>query len=108
MSDLPISEVFRLRSQEWVEADKAARILEETKTVVFSQMVNKVLSGSTTKAVNRAELTVKASVEYKDFIEKMVMARSEANLLKVETEYLRMKFSENQSAEANARAERRL
>jgi hypothetical protein len=38
----------------------------------------------------------------------MVDARTEANLKKLQVEFLRMKFSEWQSAEANARSERRL
>ena len=38
----------------------------------------------------------------------MVDTRTKANLKKVQLEYLRMKHSEWQSAEANARSERRL
>lgn len=109
MNDLPISEAYRLKAAEWVEADKAATMMEETKSVVFSQMVNKEIRKAVGKMPhNRAEANVKASDEYKEFIEKMVLLRSEANLLKVEVEYLKMKHSENQSAEANARAEKRL
>lgn len=107
--DIPISEAYRLRAREWVQADKAASLLEESKSIAFSQMVNRTISSAVGKMPhNRAEAIVKASNEYKEYIEKMVMLRSEANLLKVEVEYIRMKFSENQSAEANARSERRL
>jgi hypothetical protein len=38
----------------------------------------------------------------------MVKAREHASLLKVQLEYIRMKFSEWQSAEATRRAEMRL
>jgi hypothetical protein len=59
-------------------------------------------------AVNRAEQLVKSSPEWRDHIEKMVNARRAANLLKVQLEYLRMKFSEWQSHEATKRTEARL
>lgn len=107
--DTPISEVYRLRAREWVEADKAAKLMEESKTIAFSQMVNRTISKAVGKMPhNRAEAIVKSGEEYKEYIEKMVMLRSEANLLRVEVEYLRMKHSEQQSSEATARAERRL
>ena len=59
-------------------------------------------------AVSKAEAIVKSSVEWTDFVEKMVSARKQANLLKVQLEYLRMKFSEWQSENATKRAEMRL
>ncbi len=53
-------------------------------------------------------MRAKASSAWKDYIEKMVKAREEANLAKVKVEWIRMRFSEQQSEEATARAERRL
>jgi hypothetical protein len=100
----PISEQFRLAAKSWVEADNAARMLEETKTAVLSQMMKAL--GDIPAA--HAERDVKASPEWHQHISKMVEARSEANFLKVKMEFLRMKFNEQQSFEATARAERRL
>lgn len=100
----PISEQFRLVAKDWVEKDAAARLLEETKTAVLSQMIGR--QGD--MAYNQAERNVKASEEWRDFIEKMVRAKEAANMAKVKMEYIRMKFNEWQSAEANNRAERRL
>lgn len=107
-SNEPLSEQFRVVAKEWVEADEAASILEETKSIVFSEMVGKIISDDLKIAVNRAELLAKSSDDYKEFVTSMVKARSRANLLKVKLEYLRMRFSEAQSAEATARAERRM
>lgn len=104
----PISERFRLIAKKWVEADEAASLMEETKTAVLAEMINQVISYNIGMAYNKAELAAKSSPEYKDFITKMVSLRSAANLLKVKMEYLRMQFSEQQSHEATARAERRL
>jgi hypothetical protein len=51
---------------------------------------------------------VKASPQWKEYLSKMVEARRKANVSKVNLEYIRMRFSEQQSAEATARSERRL
>jgi hypothetical protein len=100
----PISEQYRLTAKAWVEADGAASMLEETKSAVLSQMMARLGD----MPVSKAELQVKASPEWHDYVTKMVRAREAANLLKVKLEYIRMKFSEWQSFEATARAERRM
>ena len=102
-NNLPWSEQFRIVAKDWVEKDGAARMLEETKTAVLSEMIGK--RGDI--AHNKAERDVKASPEWRDFIEKMVHARTAANLAKVKKEYVNMKFSEWNSADANQRAEMR-
>jgi hypothetical protein len=102
------SEQWRVRALEHADADNAAMILEESKSVVFSQMLSSVMIGNPSLAVNRAEIDVKSSKGWKRFIEDMVKARHVANQLRVERDYLRMKFQEWISSDANARAERRL
>jgi hypothetical protein len=103
-SNMPVSEQFRVTAKQWVELDRAATMLEETKSAVLSQKMNAL--GDI--PVSHAERTVKASPEWSDFIKTMVDARTQANLKKVQMEYLRMKFSEWQSENANKRAEMRL
>lgn len=104
VSNLPISEQFRLVAKEWVEADSAARLLEETKTAVLAQYMKQLGD----KPAAHAERDVKSSAEWSDFLEKMVRARTAANLKKVQLEYIRMQFSEAQSFEATRRAEMKL
>lgn len=104
----PLSEQFRVVAKEWCEADEAASLMEETKNVVLSEMITKVIGYNIGMPYNKAELTAKSSPDYKEFVTKMVKLRSEANLLKVKMEWIRMRFSEQQSAEATARSERRL
>jgi hypothetical protein len=105
MSDnLPISEQYRLAAETWVQADAAANFLEESKSAVLAKMMAKL--GDI--PVSRAEMQTKASDEWTDYITNMVTARERAALLKVEVEFLRMRFSEWQSANANRRAEMRL
>lgn len=100
----PLSEQFRISAKEWVEADAAANILEETKSAVLSQK----MAALGDMAVSKAEMQVKASADWTDHVTRMVKAREAANLLKVKLEWLRMRFNEQQSAEATRRHEMRL
>lgn len=103
-ANLPWSEQFRIVAKQWVDADAAASILEDTKSAVLSERMQALGDMPVTKA----EAIVKASPEWRDHVEKMVAARKQANRLKVQMEYLRMKFSEWQSHEATKRTEARL
>lgn len=103
-ANLPWSEQFRIVAKEWVELDKAATMLEETRKLVFAQKVK--AQGDI--AVNRAETNVLATDAWQDYVKSMVDARSAANLKKVQMEFIRMRFQEWSSENANKRAEMRL
>lgn len=103
-SNLPMSEQFRIVARQWVEADAAANLMEDCKSSVLAER----MAALGDMAVNRAEQIVKASPEWREYIEGMVEARKKANLLKVKLEWIRMKFSEEQSHNATRRAEMRL
>lgn len=102
--NLPLSEQFRLVAKRWVEADSAATLLEESKSAILA----KLMADQGDMPVSRAEMNVKASEQWQDYIKSMVEAREKASLLKVQLEYIRMKFSEWQSYEATKRAEMKL
>jgi len=102
--NLPWSEQFRIAARHWVDAEAAASILEDTKSAVLSQRMTALGD----MPVNRAEMQVKSSPAWVEHVTAMVEARKEANRRKVQMEFLRMKFSEWQSAEASKRAEMRL
>lgn len=103
-SNNPISEQYRIIAKEWVEADGAARMLEESKTAVLAQRMRALGD----KPAAHAERDVKSSPEWADFIDKMVRARTAANLKKVNLKYIEMKAAEEQSFAATRRAEMRL
>lgn len=100
----PLSEQYRLVAKAWVDAEKAAAILEESKSAVLSQMM--LAKGDIT--VSKAEMQSRGSPQWQDYLDKMVSARAEANLRKVQMKYIEMKFSEWQSSDANQRSERRM
>ena len=100
----PISEQFRVVAKQWVDDDKAASILEESKSAVLSQMMLK--EGDI--PVSKAEMRVKGSAEWQDYLDKMVNARADANLRKLHMDYLRMKEREADREDWNARSERKM
>jgi hypothetical protein len=102
--NLPISEQFRLVAKRYVDADAAANMLEESKSAFLA----KLMLAQGDMPVSRAEMNVKASDQWSDYIGKMARAREQAALLKVQLEYLRMKFQEWNSEAATRRAEMKL
>ena len=103
-SNLPLSEQYRVVAKAYVDADSAASLLEETKSAVLARMMLSLGD----MPVSRAEMQVKASADWSEFVTNMVKAREKAAFLKVKLEYIRMKFNEWQSLEASKRAEMRL
>jgi hypothetical protein len=103
-SNLPLSEQYRVVAKAYVDADSAASLLEETKSAVLARMMLSLGD----MPVSRAEMQVKASDDWSEFVTNMVKAREKAAFLKVKLEYIRMKFHEWQSIEASKRAEMRL
>lgn len=100
----PLSEQYRIAAKEWVDLDNKARLLEECKSAVLSQQ----MSALGDMPVSKAELKVKASDYWKDYVTEMVESRTQANLAKVKVEWIRLRFMERQSIEATERAERKL
>lgn len=99
-----ISEEYRIVAKQWCQLDGAARMLEECKTAVLSQMMKRM--GNIPAA--HAERDVKSSDEWMDYLKKMTEARTAANEKKVHMKYIEMRFMERQSTDASMRHEARL
>jgi len=104
--NLPLSEQYRKAAMAWVDAEAAAEFLESTKSSVLAEMMMPHMEDGC--AINRAEQQVKASPEWKAHVHSITEARKAANRCKVTLEYLKMRFNEWQSQEANNRTEARL
>lgn len=98
------SEQYRVAAEDWVSKDTAASLLEEVKSAVLAQR----MAALGDIPVSHAERQVKASPEWYDYVTKTVKAREAANLAKVRAEYIKMRAMEEQSSNANKRAEMRL
>lgn len=102
--EFPFSERFRLAAETWVDAENAAQLLEDTKSIAMAQRQTQL--GDI--PVNRAEQMIKASPDWERYVQSIVKARTEANLAKVRMEFERLRFMEHQSQAANVRAEMKL
>lgn len=107
--DRPLSEQFRIVAKLFCDADAAASLMESLKTTTLEQKKNELNAATGgTYADNRLEREVKASQDWEEYIREMCQHRAKANLLKVKMEYIRMKFAEWRTLNANARAERQM
>lgn len=100
----PISEQFRIVAKAFTDAEASANLLEEMKSATLSQWMLELGD----MPVSKAEMTVKGSLRWKDYIESMTSARKRANELKLKLEWLRMRFQEWNSEAATRRAEMKL
>lgn len=99
----PQSELYREAYERFVALDAHARMLEETKSIVFNQMCSELSGDFPGLSVAKVEQKVRASDRYETFVRKMVDARTEANKAKVAVEVARMKYWENSQDRADER-----
>lgn len=100
----PVSEQWAKAAEKWAALNAAADLLEESKSAYLSQR----MAALGDMPVSKAELAVKSSADWSDYIKKMVRAREQANLAKIEAEFLKMRFSEWQASDANNRQQMRM
>lgn len=103
-ANLPWSEQYRVVAKQWVDAEAAASLLEDTKSAILAE---KMLALGD-MPVSRAEMTVKASAGWRDDLLSISTQRQTANRLKVQMVYIQMKFQEWNSENATKRVEMRL
>ena len=106
--DRPISEQYRIVAKLYVDADAAASLLEELKTTTLEKQKQDLINREGDMPDSHAERRVKAGDDWPEYIKQMVAARTKANRLKCQLEFIRMQFTEHQDANASARAEMRL
>lgn len=102
--NIPISEQWHRAATKWADLNAAADMLEEGKSAYLSQR----MAALGDMPVSKAELAVKSSEDWASYVKKMVKARQQANLAKIEAEILKMRFTEWQAADANNRQQMRM
>ena len=85
-----LEEVYRLKHDEWAEADGLAFHLAESKTTVLAKMVTNLMMKEGQMAAATAERLVKSSNDWSSFLLEMKEARVRANKLKGELDAMRM------------------
>jgi hypothetical protein len=104
----PISERYRLAAMNWVDKEAAARAYEELKTTTLETMKQGLIADEGDMPDSHAERKIKATPDWREYIEKMNLARTEANRARVYVDVLKMKFNEWQAADASRRAEMKM
>ncbi len=102
----PPLEVWRLKAREYVALNKAARMLENSKSAVLSRRMGQLTAQGV--SVSAAERQVKASPEWQEYLDTTEEARAAADFAWVEREYAKEKMWEIKSGNADARAEMRM
>ena len=108
MDNRPLSQIYHDVGEQWADAEAAATIQEDLKSAFVSQKIQEYMTMDPKMALNKAEATVKASPEWKSYVEKTVALRKKANYLKVQLTSIKMQAGEQASEEANHRAATRL
>ena len=110
-SEWQIAENYRQTSKAWVEADHQARLLEEEKTSELEARKSALITAATGEkrmTDAEAERLVKSSPEWRDYLRRMVQARTDAALLRERMNYInKLEWAKN-IADANRRADMRL
>lgn len=104
----PISEQFRIVALHYVDADGAASLLEELKTTTLADMKTKLMLEIGDMPDSKAERIVKSTPEWREYITKMVDARSQAHKLRLQLEFLRMKEREQDRSSWLQRTEHKM
>jgi hypothetical protein len=95
-------EKWRLRCVEWLDLQKAADLLRETKNDVFAQ----ITSSQPGKSNAEKERHARCSTEWEDFRNQMIDAEHKARVARMRLKYEQMCFEAWRSEGANARKER--
>lgn len=104
LSNEPLSLQYARIGEKWVLAEAEARHLEDSRTAYLSQ---RMLSLGD-MPVSKAEMMVKGSQDYRDYLGRSHKARTEANQLKIQLDTLKMMHSENINSQATERFTARL
>ena len=95
-------EKWRLRAAEWLDLQKAADLLRETKNDVFAQITASQPGSSNAEK----ERNARCSTEWEDFRNHMIDAEDKARRAKFRVTYEKMCFEAWRSEGANSRKER--
>lgn len=106
--DKPIAERFRIVALQYCDADAAASLMEELKTTTLAKMKADLIALEGAMADNKAEMKVKASSDWEQYVEKMCANRAKATKLKLQLEYLRMLDKKEDREAWAARTEMRM
>lgn len=99
-----VFERFRLAGIAWAEADGEAAKMEEKRKSFRAQL----MIGFGETKVNRAEMLAESDPSYVEYLDKMVEARTKANIAKAEFDAIKAWIEITRTLESSRRAEMQL
>jgi hypothetical protein len=109
--DPTAEELFRLVNdienygKDWADKLEAATLLEETKTIVRTEIANRIRGENLGMNKRDSDEQALVSKQYRDHLLAMVAAKRSANIARVMLEAAKAKFDAYRTAEVSRRAE---
>ena len=100
----PISEEYRIASKEAVRLKSVAKLAEDLKQSRFAEL----MLAHNDLAVSRAEIAVRASKEWQDYVRSVCAAHEAADYAHKRVKWIEMRFQEWVMEQAHARHERQM
>lgn len=100
----PLSEQYRIASKAYVKAKSTAKLAEDLKPSKFAEL----MQGYADLAVSRAELAVRGSAAWKEYVTSVVAACEQADLARAKVKWIEMRFQEWVMQQASHRKEREM
>jgi len=100
----PLSEQYRIASKAYVKAKSVAKLAEDLKPSKFALM----MSHHNDLAVSRAEIAVRSSPEWQQYIRSVVAATEDADMARAKVKWIEMRFQEWVMQQAGSRKEREM
>jgi hypothetical protein len=104
----PLAERFRITAVQYCDADAAASLMEELKSVTLSKMKADIIERDGAMADNKCELLAKCDPQWTTYIKDMCGHRARATKLKLKLEYLRILDRKEDREAWAARTEQRM
>ena len=106
--DKPLSELYRLAALEWADKYSAWYTMSENKTTTLAVLKSREIEMDPRLSEAKAERMAKNTVEWQEYMTKLCQLHKEALKLRAYKESVDMRYHEEQSAQANARHERKM
>lgn len=97
----PLSEQYRIASKAYVKAKSVAKLAEDLKPSKFAVMMQNYPD----LAVSRAEIAVRSSPEWQQYVRSVVAAAEDADMARAKVKWIEMRFQEWVMQQASARKE---
>lgn len=99
----PQSEIYQEAYERWVSLDAKARMLEDTKSIIFAQMCSGFAGDFPGYSMSKVEMKVKSTDRWEQHVRSIVDTRTKANEARIALDVARMRYWEQTQDRADER-----